>query len=123
MLVSLEISKKRGLSINPDIHHSKVPSSELRSHDTDVIIIFSIISLKNEKLLNSYNNRSKPKVLRLLFDIVVFRFVSYFLNMICLNLCILNKIWYIPILYKFYTVFFINFSGQKHKMELARINS
>ena len=25
--VSLEISKKRGLSINPDIHHSKVPSS------------------------------------------------------------------------------------------------
>ena len=26
--VSLEISKKRGLSINPDIHHSKVPSSE-----------------------------------------------------------------------------------------------
>ena len=34
MLVSLEISKKRGLSINPDIHHSKVPSSELRSHDT-----------------------------------------------------------------------------------------
>ena len=25
--VSLEISKKRGLSINPDIHHSKVPNS------------------------------------------------------------------------------------------------
>jgi len=25
--VSLEISKKRGLSVNPDIHHSKVPSS------------------------------------------------------------------------------------------------
>ena len=25
--VSLEISKKRGLSINPDIHQSKVPSS------------------------------------------------------------------------------------------------
>ena len=26
--LSLEISKKKGLSINPDIHHSKVPSSE-----------------------------------------------------------------------------------------------
>ena len=26
--VSLEISKKRGLSINPDIHHSKVPNSD-----------------------------------------------------------------------------------------------
>ena len=25
----LKISKKRGLSINPDIHHSKVPASHL----------------------------------------------------------------------------------------------
>ena len=26
-LINLEIRKKSGLSINPDIHHSKVPSS------------------------------------------------------------------------------------------------
>ena len=30
MLFNLEIKNKSGLSINPDIHHSKVPSSELR---------------------------------------------------------------------------------------------
>ena len=27
-IFNLEISKNRGLSINPDVHHSKVPSSE-----------------------------------------------------------------------------------------------
>ena len=44
----------------------------------------SIISIKNEKLLNSNNKRSKPEFLRLLWDIVVFRLVAYLLNMICL---------------------------------------
>ena len=29
LLINLEIKKKSGSSINPDIHHSKVPSSEL----------------------------------------------------------------------------------------------
>ena len=29
-IFNLEIKKKRGLSINPDIHHSKVPNSGLR---------------------------------------------------------------------------------------------
>ena len=28
-IFNLEIKKKSGLSLNPDIHHSKVPSSEL----------------------------------------------------------------------------------------------
>ena len=28
LLINLEIKKKNGSSINPDIHHSKVPSSE-----------------------------------------------------------------------------------------------
>ena len=27
-IINLEIKKKGGLSINPDIHHSKVPSSD-----------------------------------------------------------------------------------------------
>ena len=39
-----------------------------------------------KKLLNSNNDRSKPKFLRLLWDIVVFRLVAYLLNMIGLNL-------------------------------------
>ena len=43
---------------------------EFWSHDTDVQLIFSIISFINEKLLNLNNNRSKPKLLRLLWDIV-----------------------------------------------------
>ena len=28
LLINLEIKKKSGSSINPDIHHSKVPSSD-----------------------------------------------------------------------------------------------
>ena len=51
-----------------------------------------IISIKNKNLLNSNNNRSKPKFIRLLRDIVVFRWVAYLLNMICLNLRFLHKI-------------------------------
>ena len=37
---------------------------EFWSHVTDVFIILSIISVKIEKLINSNNNRSKPKFLR-----------------------------------------------------------
>ena len=50
------------------------------------IIILSILSIKNEKLLNSNNNRSKLEFLRVLWDIVVFRLVAYSLNIICLIL-------------------------------------
>ena len=57
----------------------------------------SIISNKNEDLLNSNNNRSKPKFLRLQWDIVVFRLVVYMLNMIRFNLLFLYKILYIEI--------------------------
>ena len=42
----------------------------------------SIISIKNEKNENDYN-RSKPEILRLLWDIVIFRLVAYLLNIIC----------------------------------------
>ena len=34
-IFNLEIKKKSGLSINPDIHHSKVPSSD--KEDTKVL--------------------------------------------------------------------------------------
>ena len=44
---------------------------------------------------NSNNNRSKPKLLRLLWDIVVFKLVAYLMNMIRLNLRFLYAILYI----------------------------
>ncbi len=62
------------------------------SHDTDVFIILSIKSIKNEKLLNSNYVRGKPKFLRLPWDIVVFRLVVYLLNMIRINLLFLYNI-------------------------------
>jgi len=49
------------------------------------------------KNLKIYNYRSKPEILRLLWDIVVFRLVAYLLNMICLILQLLYKIAYILI--------------------------
>ena len=67
----------------------------LVTYDTDIFIILSIISVKNEKILNSNNNRSKPKLLRLLWDSVVFRLVAYLLNIIYLNLLFIYKILYI----------------------------
>ena len=77
---------------------------EFWSHDTYIFIILSVISIKNVKLLKSNNNRSNPKFLRLLWDIVVFRLVVYLLNMIRLNLlfCIQNFI-YTDFFYKFGT--------------------
>ena len=51
-------------------------------------------------------NRSKPEILRLLSDIIVFRF-AYLLIMICLNLLILYKIVYIyEFSYNFDTVLY-----------------
>ena len=52
----------------------------------EVFIILSIISIKNEKLLNSNNIRNKPKFIRLLQEIVIFRLVVHLQNMIRLNL-------------------------------------
>ena len=66
-------------------------------------MILLIISSINEKLLNSNNNRSKPKFVRLLGAIVVFRLVAYLLNMICLNLRFLYKLYIHKFSYKFET--------------------
>ena len=44
---------------------------------------------------NKNYNRSKSEILRLKYDIVVFRLVAYLLNMVCLILRILYKISYI----------------------------
>jgi len=68
---------------------------EFWSCNTDVLITLSIISIQNEKLVNSNNNRSRPKFSRLLWDIFVFRLVAYLLNIICLNLRFLYDILHI----------------------------
>ena len=49
----------------------------------------------NAKSKSKNYNRSKPEILRLLWEIIVFRLVSFLLNMICLKLQLLHKIAYI----------------------------
>ena len=56
------------------------------------VIILTIISVENAK---KNFNRSKPEILRLLWDIVVFRLVAYLFYMICSILQFLYKIAYI----------------------------
>ena len=41
-----EISKNRGLSINPDIYHSKVPSSESKTLEWDFFNLDLLIDLE-----------------------------------------------------------------------------
>ena len=91
---------------------------KLWSRDTDVSLILSIISIKNYKLLNSNNNRSKPKLVRLLWVIVVSRRVTFGLNMICLKLRFLYQISYIRFGIALTCLFFNNFSRHDHQIEL-----
>ena len=93
-------------------------------HVPDAEIISSILSIIDEKLLNSYNNRSKLKFLRLFWDIVVFRLVAYLLNMISLILRILYKILHMYDV-RFgiiLTQFYVNFSSQEHKIKLLYVS-
>ena len=52
------------------------------SLDTDVLIILSIISSKNEKGLNSNNNRSKPEFFQATLGYRLFQIGCVFANMI-----------------------------------------
>ena len=45
-IFNLQIKKKSGLSINPDIHHSKVFSSELKSLECDILNPDLLINLE-----------------------------------------------------------------------------
>ena len=82
----------------------------------NVYIIFLIISIKKGKLLNLKNNRSKPKIFRLLRVTVVTRLVAYLLNMICLTLIQnFTDVRFCIIL----TQFNINFSRQENQIELC----
>jgi len=60
------------------------------------------MSLKKKKKYN----RSKSEILRLLWDIVIFRLVSYLLNMICLMLQLLYQIYIYEFSYIFDTVLY-----------------
>ena len=51
-------------------------------------------------------NRSKSEILRLLYDIVVFRLVTYLLNMVCLYYEFYTKSDIYTIWYTFYTVLY-----------------
>ena len=53
--------------------------------------------------------RSNPEILRLLWDIAVFRFVSYLLIMICLILQMNTKLHIYEFSDKFDSIFFYNF--------------
>ena len=45
-IFNLEIKKKSGLSLNPDIHHSKVFSSELKTLECDILNPDLLINLE-----------------------------------------------------------------------------
>ena len=45
-IFNLEIKNKSGLSLNPDIHHSKVSSSELKTLECDILNPDLLINLE-----------------------------------------------------------------------------
>ena len=53
--VNLEIIKQRGSNINPDIHHSKVPSSQLKTFEWDILNPDWLINLEINKRMRSNN--------------------------------------------------------------------
>ena len=58
-------------------------------------ICYYLISIKNAKYKLKNYIRSKPEILRILWDIVVIRLVEYLLNMSCLTLQLSYKIAYL----------------------------
>ena len=68
------------------------------------LLYYQITSIKHEQLLNANDNRSKPKFLRFLWNIFVFRLVAYLLNIICLNLRFLYNILCIYIWHSFISI-------------------
>ena len=96
---------------------------EFWSRDTDVLITLLIVSIKNEKLLNSNNNGSKSEIFRLLWDIVVFKLVAYLLNMIYLELKTLHQILHIYMFwYRFDKVLYQFLETGTSDRTLASIN-
>ena len=70
-----------------------------------------------------YFNRSKPDILRLLWDIVVFRLVAYMLNIICLILQLSFIQNYIYMNFRTnLTQCYINFSRQEHQIDVLFVS-
>ena len=84
---SLTIHRSQSLSLDSAVldladcfcnHMVYVALSRVRSLSGLYLKSFDPVKITvNEKLLHSNNDRSKPKFLRLLWDIVVFRLVAY----------------------------------------------
>ena len=94
-----------------------------RSGDLIRIIcnIINYIYLKGKIKIDNYNG-SKPEILRILWDNLVFRLVAYLLKMICLNHYFHTILYINEFLYNFDTVFFINFSRQEHQMDFLYVS-
>ena len=102
--VNLEIIKKRGSSINPDIHHSKVFSSVLSDRNTNKFSASSINALWREILLETYlccDSELKSFKLQKLF-------LNFLHSCICLKIHYNSSQIYIPACY--YTDIESNFS-------------
>ena len=84
----------------------------------------STISIKNAKSKLKKYKRSKPEMLRLLWDIIVFRLVSYMLNMICLILLqLLYTISHIYVNFRInLTQIYIIFLRQEHQIEVLNVS-
>ena len=87
---------------------------KFRSHDTEVSIILFIIATKKSNLFKL--KWSVPKMFRLHWVIVIFRFVVYLLNMICFLPHTIYASFGITL-----TQFSFNFSRQEHQIELIKV--
>ena len=61
-------------------------------------MILSVISCINEKILNSNNNRNKPKFLRLLWDIVFYQIDCEFAAYVPFKLTKFTKFYFFKII-------------------------
>ena len=96
--VNLEIKKKSGLSLNPDIHHSKVPSSDWGFHSQNFCAFFCgtkrkiCLSLREKKNSNLryHSQKSFPAKLsysafsgHLMWKPIILNFYFNFSNIFC----------------------------------------
>ena len=92
---------------------------EFWSRDSDVLLIFSILSIKNEKLLNSNNKRSKPPLGYRRFQIgCVFSEQDLFKTKIIIPNLIKNIVFGIVL-----TQFYVNISRQELRIELFQVSA
>ena len=95
--VNLEIKKKSGLSLNPDIHHSKVPSSDWGFHSETFAHFLrnetqnlSFVARKKNSNLRYHSQKSFPAKLsysafsgHLMWKPIILNFYFNFSNIFC----------------------------------------